>query len=67
MPRAGAAVGDAVLCGPVLACGHVLQGSSHTRWEPLPFQKRGLGAPSPCSLGKSECHPSEGVEEKYLR
>ena len=43
-PGAGGALGDAVLSCPTLARGHLLQGSSHTRWECLPFWKRGDGA-----------------------
>lgn len=68
------AMGYSVLSRSVLACGHLLQSLSYTRWKPLSSQKRGFrplsqdepDLPALAPWGKAENHPIEGAEGQCL-
>lgn len=73
-PGARGAMGYSILSRSALACGHLLQSLSYTRWKPLSSQKRGFrplshdepDLPALAPWGKAESHPIEGAEGQCL-
>lgn len=67
-------MGYSVLSRSALACGHLPQSLSYTRWKPLCSQKRGFrplsqdepDLPALAPWGKAENHPIEGAEGQCL-